>query len=380
MNGGWPGIGTNNFLHAATLRFSARFEGNGYTISNLYLRGRLNIGLFNITTSVSHIANVGVIDAELYGNDGSVDSIGALVGRSEGRIVGCYASATISGGERNDIIGALIGTNTGSVFAAHASGSVNGGAGNDSVGGLIGSSGNNNVIGGSYATTTVNGDSGNDNVGGLIGFSSTHISGSYAIGAVNGGADEDNVGGLVGRHSVRTISATYAIGNVNGDGDDDDVGGLIGETTSGRIIANYATGDVDGGDGDNDNVGAILGNDENVEATPPIQSYGFGTVTGETEYTDEDNTVGFMASDASALQITDSAMNTTYAGGNWTEQANHAHNAWDFASGQDPAVRYADYDDDGATMTVFDCADYPSTIPGTTTTIVCGTTLLPGQR
>ena len=48
--------------------------------------------------------------------------------------------------------------------------------------------------------------------------------------------------------------------------------------------------------------------------------------------------------------------------------------AWDFGStSQTPALKYADYDGVG---TVYSCSNYPSTSP----TLICGTTLLGGQR
>ena len=411
MNEGWPGIGATSIANAdIPLRFTARFEGNGNTISNLYRRASGNSGLFNTTERSALIANVGLVDGALYGGDGNgvigmlvgynigmitgsyatgtvtggngIDSVGGLVGRSDtnATITGSYATATVSGGNGNDSVGGLAGLNFGSIFASHATGAVNGNDGTDNTGGLAGFA--SGTIGGSYATGAVNGDDDADNVGGLVGNSGANTSGCYATGQVNGGSGADNVGGLAGRTAAQIIAATYATGNVHGDGDDDNVGGLVGirSTNNSRgIDANYTTGDVDGGEG-SDNVGAILGHNEISHL--PTNSYGFGSVTGETEYDDIELPTGFSATDPTALQISNAGMSSTYVGDNWNNNNTHSTNAWNFGnSSQTPALRYADYD--GGALDTFECSDsdsdYPATIPGTDTAIICNTTLLPGQ-
>ena len=61
----------------------------------------------------------------------------------------------------------------------------------------------------------------------------------------------------------------------------------------------------------------------------------------------------------------------------WNDAAEKTLNAWDFGTAsQAPALRYADYDGDGAD---FSCDMFPKKIPGTNIPLICGKSLLPGQ-
>ena len=65
------------------------FEGNGYTISNLYTRGAGEVGLFGSTDADAEIRNVGLIDNNSYGEGG----IDGLVGwNNSGTITASYAT------------------------------------------------------------------------------------------------------------------------------------------------------------------------------------------------------------------------------------------------------------------------------------------------
>ena len=188
--------------------FAGTFEGNGYSISQLYGRSingqpgsdsETYIGLFANTTDTATIRNMGVAKARLYGDLG-FDYVGALVGVNYGSIVACYAKGgTLNGGAGTSRVGGLVGFNNdnGSIVASYATGDANGGAGDDEVGGLVGY--NEGSIVASYATGAANGGAGGFNsVGGLVGINNDSIVASYATGAANGGARDDDVGGLVG--------------------------------------------------------------------------------------------------------------------------------------------------------------------------------------
>ena len=193
---GWAPIGDNSN------RFAAVFEGNGRTISNLFIsRGAADyVGLFGATASGGGVRNVGVADAQVQG--------------------------------RNHV-GALVGNNLGRVSASWATGSVT--STDDSVGGLVGSS--EGVIAASYSAASVRATgSGSNNTGGLVGLLSganASILASYATGSVSGNHD---VGGLVGAINTGVITASYSTGAVSGN---DDVGGLVGVTVNGTITASY---------------------------------------------------------------------------------------------------------------------------------------------
>ena len=188
---GWQPIGSD------ANRFSGLFEGNGHTISNLYMnRDTGGLGLFAVLHANGRIQNVGLLEVEVEGTE---SSIGSLVGESHGSIINSYAMGNVSGA--GDDIGGLVGINIspGSIINSYATGLA---SGDDSVGGLVGES-HGSIIN-SYATGMVIGDS---NVGGLVGIniSPGSIINSYATGLVSGNSD---VGGLIGGNNG-SVTASY---------------------------------------------------------------------------------------------------------------------------------------------------------------------------
>ena len=337
---------------AGAIDFAGIFEGNGHSISNLYSRDTTNagatIGLFISTTEDATIRNLEVADAHLHGGTG-LNNIGTLVGVNNANISASYATGgTINNSARNANIGGLVGQNGGSISASYATGDVNGGAGTDYIGGLVGWNSSDGNISASYATGTVNGGVGPpDQIGGLVGQNNSSISASYATGDVNGNIHDDYIGGLVGSilESSASISASYATGAVNGGDGDDTIGTLVGENI------------------------ALDGNAGNITV-----SYAFGSKTeGEEDGSDGDAHPAGV-SDATGL----TAMN---AGSEWNDAGEKTLGAWDFGNNtQAPALKYADYDGSGD---AYSCDMFPAKIPGTDTTLVCGTanaSLLPEQR
>ena len=174
---GWYFIGDSPYTHS----FQAVFEGNGHTISNLFIDHISREGLFGLTGPSSVIRHVGLIGVSVS----STDDVGGLVGTNSGLILGSYVTGTVSG--TGAAIGGLVGENRGSVVASYAAVEVTGG---DDVGGLVGA--NHAAVAASYATGRVGGG---DHVGGLVGANGGSITASYATGPVAGEAD---AGGLVG--------------------------------------------------------------------------------------------------------------------------------------------------------------------------------------
>ena len=240
-----------------SLSRNATFDGNGYTIVNLYINlpnlpyAQYPIGLFG--SNGGTIRNVVLDGVDVTGGrSGFRSGVGGLVGANYGAIGGSTVNGTVTG---NDYVGGLVG------FSEHAtiSGSTARVAvtGNDYVGGLVGHNGGYAIggrpaISGSTASGTV---TGNDHVGGLVGENSSGtISDSAASGAVTG---NDHVGGLVGENSSGTISDSAASGAVTGDYY---VGGLAGSNWASRewngiISGSTASGAVSG----NDRVGGLVG-------------------------------------------------------------------------------------------------------------------------
>ena len=186
---GWAPIGGEDAPYTAT------FEGNGRTLSNLFINRATEdgVGLFGGVDREGSalISDVGLVNVDVKGQD----AVGSLVGKST------YLS----------------------VVGSHATGRVTGG---DRVGGLVGESSGN--VSDSYTAVRVSGD---EAVGGLVGHHILNrISTSYATGAVSG---TNAVGGLVGATSdfQQLIRASYATGPVSG------VGARLSSSDSGFIVS-----------------------------------------------------------------------------------------------------------------------------------------------
>ncbi len=196
---GWVPIGGDGSSATGMLLFHrnpflAIFDGNGHTVSNLFIDtdNLVLVGLFGYASS--SIRNLGAIDVDVTGVD---------------------------------LAGGLIGLNTGEIRASYVTGRV---SGKENVGGLVGINNSNGEILTSYATSRVSGE---DDVGGLVGDNRGAITAGYATGRVSG---IEGVGGLVGfNQSTGEIRASYATGLVAGDSD---VGGLVG-SNEGAITASY---------------------------------------------------------------------------------------------------------------------------------------------
>ena len=245
-----------------TNRFSGTFDGNGHTITGLYINSTAtDVALIGSTSSSAIVRNVGLVG-------GSVTStgyvIGSLVGLNSGLIINSYATGDVSG---RGLVGGLVGIHdNGSIEGSYATGNVQGTDG--SIGGLVG--GLNSFIGNtsipsivnSYATGnvrgsyTVGGLLGDNNFalvsnshatgnvtrtdfgegrwfGGLMGYNSGTVDSSYATGSVTGG---EKMGGLAGFNSGGTISNSYATGSVYGF---TEIGGLVGSNTSANFYSDF---------------------------------------------------------------------------------------------------------------------------------------------
>ena len=277
---GWTPIGTDGSP------FTATFDGNNRTISNLFIdlttttaTGGTYVGLFGDINAT--IRNVGLVNPNITntrsGGSATFSRVGALTARINGGTVsGVYVSggtvtSSESGGPRNvSLVGCLAGYSVGAVSNSWASCAVNsevtGADASSRVGGLVGLMGGS--ITGSYATGTVTvSGSRPSNAGGLAGSLQGNITSSYATGLVDSNSTHaDSVaGGLVGYFSGGNhIRASYATGNVEAT-IAQYVGGLVGRAglDSNRVIeACYATGSVDRTDtgaGAGSAVGGLIG-------------------------------------------------------------------------------------------------------------------------
>ena len=363
--------------------FATRFEGNGFAISNLYARNtaatvNAATGLFGIIDSRAIIRNIGVTDAALYGNNAAEDYVGGLLGfNNSGTITASYVHNTMAAGGVGtwDNVGGLAGANSGAIIASYV-----------------------------RNTTADGGNDGEDRVGGLVGTNSGTIIANYVQNTTANGGEgaRDAIGGLVGNNSG-TIAASYASGTADGGmGDFDRLGGLVGSAANSGsvIIASYATVNTDGSSGDNSRASSLVGRNTITDISGTVNgtitaSYGFGTIVnadsaGRDDSGDRPSAVGASGSGiAGARQLTAPGTGaTTAAASEWNDDDQNTQDAWHFGTtGQAPALQYADYDgagtEYGCGTTTGTIATIPSVIPdgaGGTITIVCGTTLLPGQE
>ena len=270
------GAGWTPILHVSSTNaetsYSATFEGNGFTISNLYSNGdsaNRATGLFASLDTSATVSNLGLLSVSITGG---YNDTGSLAARNEGTISSSYASGAVVG--KGDV-GGLVGNNgaSGTLTKSYTSGSVYGVESN--VGGLAGD--NFGSIVRSYSSSDVS--SRMHYVGGLAGYSTGSISYSYATGRVEGGVNNPHdgggaVGGLLGKN-LGSLNASYATGNVSGK---EDVGGLAGNNI-GAIKGSYATGNVSAS---GFNSGGLVGiNSHNQQGTSVIQSsYATGSVSG----------------------------------------------------------------------------------------------------
>ena len=216
---GWEPIGVT---------FTGVFDGNGHTISNLFIdRTSINVGLFEQLTGT--VKNLHV---EINSIDG-LNQTGGIVGTvsSTGKIEHCSVTGgSISG---NNNVGGVAGRNDGSISNCYTTGAVS------SVG---------------------------SNVGGVVGRNGGSISNCYTTGAVS--SVGSNVGGVVGLNAITgsisncvalsaTVKATGGTGRV--------VGG-----NSGTLINNYAHSSMGTDGGAAFPIGSGLGhvNGDDCVATP----------------------------------------------------------------------------------------------------------------
>jgi len=228
--------------------FTGVFEGNGYVIRNIEIRGAGYIGLFGYVSTSGQIHNLGIADVNMTGGD----YVGGLAGFSKGSISNCYSTGAVRG---SSYVGGLVGINYygsisdcyGKVFTSGRYSDVGGLAGYNYYGSISNCYATGNVARDDYAYTYA------DDFGGLVGSNGGTISNCYSKGTVS---SSYGVGGLAGDNGG-TISNCYATGLVSGRYNATNVGGLAGYNAS-SISSCYATGMVSG----SENAGGLVGRND----------------------------------------------------------------------------------------------------------------------
>ncbi|NGZ90170.1 hypothetical protein G7034_07885, partial [Psychroflexus sp. C1] len=191
---GWSPIGNADAL------FTGSYNGQGYTISNLYIdrTSSLGVGLFG-WVETANISNLELSNGEVRGQGRTA----VIIGRADdSSLSGLSASGTAYGADSGysqvgGIVGYLVASD---VSVSYSSVTIDSNGG--SLGSLVGystfDSDNGSSITNSYATGAVTSQNDSDFVGGLTGgLANSSVTNSYATGAVTSTASS-NVGGLVG--------------------------------------------------------------------------------------------------------------------------------------------------------------------------------------
>lgn len=218
--------------------FKCEFNGNGHTISNLYINrpDTDNVGLFSIMCDVKNLCltNVDVIGGKYTG---------ALMGYtfSNSQVSNCYiASGSVKG---TTCVGGLGGCFSGinGILNCYSDAEV---SGETKAGGLLGETylPNGSVIN-SFSHGNVTASS--DYAGGLIGYTErVSLENCYAEGNITG---KRFVGGVVGKAMELIAVNCFAKGKVTGTSSVGGFAGSAGGSSSGNIIENcYAYGEVIG--------------------------------------------------------------------------------------------------------------------------------------
>ena len=228
----WRPMGMADENGEFTGHYKGIFDGNGYSISGLYVnrdeatadvnsRFKSSIGLFGYHDGVTK--NLGILDSYMRGNY----CIGGICGYNDGgTIQNCYSAATVCG--------------------------------DSYIGGICGRSRSNCIIENCYNAGYIYGAT--RSIGGICGDNYSTIESCYNIGIIEGNF---MVGGIVGVSSglgnTIWIKDCYNRGNVIGD--TKDIGGIGGYIGSSLVENCYSQATVSG----NTNVGGICGNSNKVD-------------------------------------------------------------------------------------------------------------------
>lgn len=333
---GFKPIGTYDEFNNE-IAFSGTYDGNGFSISNLYI-SRPDTGdfqgffgsMYNAT-----VTDLTIEDADISGNE-FVGILGGYV-LSNSTVSGCTVSGNVAG--TGSEIGGLLGGISGVLTVAYIDGcsvevfisatGVDGVLLRETVGGLVGFADDVEItdcavdseiaapnfrnvggfIGSSFYSNirlihTSGSVLGREAVGGVIGYAAyTDMDSCYAsvevestemnVGGFGGGLihcevsychalgnvtlEEGNGGGFSGFTSFTTYEQCFANGNVSGEGNY--LGGFIGQSQQGSLIRNcYARGEVSSTD---DYAGGFIG--INNSASEIVNCYS----TGKSGVTDE---------------------------------------------------------------------------------------------
>ncbi len=282
-NNAWKSIGN----------FTGTFDGDGHTISGLYLNaGNLGptdrgAGLFTSVGQDGSVKNL-TVEGKIDPTGLKHSPIGGIVGRNNGgTISNCTSIVNITGSVDSNVGGIVGSGDSGTIVDCHNTGSIDvtcSSAGSmTGIGGIVGVTNNGTVkTCENTGNVTVKGNA--DGTGGIVGYA---VGGSKVSNCRNSGSNDGNkskTGGIVGENYGAVLKC-YNTGDVRSDGT---TGGIAGRNVSenggpGSTVENcYNIGDVTGAVSGSGDVGGIVGynNNSNVYTSTVKNCYNTGKVTG----------------------------------------------------------------------------------------------------
>ena len=281
-------------IGSSSIPFTGTLDGDGYTISGIYINRNINyVGLIGCTGSSVRISNLSIEGATVTGKG----EVGILIGSGYGTLFNCHSEGSVTGSL--SWVGGLSGYQYGVVENCTSEVTVRGSGG---IGGLMGGTqscyvvnctsvsnvGNGNTLGGITGRarsgsvylncTSYSNVSGADYVGGFIGRNGGSVMDCRSMGNTANG--DEYVGGFIGSNdisvlncsSTTTVTGRYMVGGFAGEnsriagsisksrcystviGSSGRIGGLVG-VNFGKVSESFFIGSVRGGGA----VGGIAG-------------------------------------------------------------------------------------------------------------------------
>ena len=194
-NNQWTPIGSESN------RYTGTFDGNGHTISGIYINTSENYqGLFGYIGESGTVKNLGIEKSRIQGGN----NVGGIAGYSIGSIEDCYNTGSVSGGNN---VGGIAGTADGAKDC-HNEGTVSGSG--EYIGGILGRGSISGNAVRCYNTGSVIG-SGEGPVAGIAGGQVLGGLNCYNAGAISGNA----ASGIAGGSRMGVVNC-YNIGKVDG--------------------------------------------------------------------------------------------------------------------------------------------------------------------
>ena len=327
-------------------KFTGTFDGNGHTISGLYMNANSpgpadqGLGLFSYLGSGGTIKNL-TVEGEIHPGEGTGEkldpAIGSVAGRCDGgEIINCTSGVNITGHTEKTVGGIVAGADgKGTIENCHYTGTINitiNSANTMGMGGIVGQASDCTVencenagtvisdihTGGVVGRNNSGGEvlncrnsgyvksSGNRASGGVVGDNYGEIKNSYNIGTVTGSGGW--TGGVTGHNVAESspnaktggiVENCYNAGTVSGSGS---VGGVVGHNNSSVshtaiVRSSYNTGTVTGGS----RTGGVVGY---IESGVVEHGYNTGDVTGSVDGSDAGGVVGSIEGNVNGNEST----------------------------------------------------------------------------